>query len=68
MVNQAALWWGLVLGSIGLGYLMYGRRQRAIMPTLCGIGLMIFPWFVSGTWALVLIGAVLLVVPFLFHF
>lgn len=68
MVNQAALWWGLVFGSIGLGYLMYGRRQRAITPTLCGIGLMIFPWFVSGTWALVLIGAVLLVVPFLFHF
>jgi len=63
-VNEASLWWGLLFGSVGLGYFMYGRKQRAPIPLVCGIGLMAFPYFVSSNWLMVLIGAALMAIPY----
>ena len=62
-MNQASLWWGMLFGAIGLGYLAYARRQRAPVPLLCGIALVAFPYFVSNAWALVLVGAALVALP-----
>ena len=62
-MNTASLWWGLLFGSIGLGYFMYGRRQGASVPLLCGLELMAFPCFVSNNWAMALIGAGLATSP-----
>ncbi|MEP6635039.1 MAG: hypothetical protein ABJA62_12615 [Luteimonas sp.] len=67
-MNEAALWWGLLFGSIGLGYFIYGKQQKKPIPLLCGIGLMAFPYFVSNNWLIVLIGAALMAVPFLVRF
>jgi hypothetical protein len=64
LVDTAALFWGLLFSSIGLGYFIYGKRQHAPVPLVCGIGLMVFPYFASGTWTLVLIGAGLMAVPY----
>jgi len=61
---QAWLLWGLLFGSIGLGIVIYGRRQRAPVPLLCGIALMVFPYFVSNTWLLIGIGAGLCAIPY----
>jgi hypothetical protein len=58
------LLWGLIFGSIGLGYFLYGKKQRAVVPLVCGLALMLFPYFVSNTMLLVGIGAVLAVVPY----
>ncbi|HSC82759.1 MAG TPA: hypothetical protein VLC30_03985 [Pseudomonas sp.] len=63
-MDSSSLLWGLLFGSIGLGYAMYGRRRRAMVPFLCGLALMGFPYFVSDTTALVLIGATLLALPY----
>jgi hypothetical protein len=63
-VDTASLLWGTVFGAIGAGYILYGRRQREAIPLLCGIGLAGFTWFVSGTWATLLVGAVLMAIPF----
>jgi hypothetical protein len=54
----------LLFGSIGLGYAIYGRKQRAAVPLVCGLALMVFPYFVSNTWLLAGIGAVLIAVPY----
>ena len=51
-------------GAIGLGYFVYGRRQKKFVPLICGIGLMGYPYFVSNATLLVVIGCVLLVLPF----
>lgn len=67
-MNTASLWWGLLFGSIGLGYFMYGKRQGAPVPLLCGLGLMAFPYFVSNNWAMVLIGAGLAAIPYFLRF
>ena len=60
----AALLWGLLFGSIGLGFFIYGRKQRAVVPLICGLALMVFPYLVSNTILLVGIGAVLIAIPY----
>jgi predicted membrane protein len=60
----AVLLWGLLFGSIGLGFFIYGRKQRAVVPLICGLALMVFPYFVSNTMLLVGIGAVLIAIPY----
>ncbi|WEN14157.1 hypothetical protein PY254_13030 [Rhodanobacter sp. AS-Z3] len=62
-MNTSTLWWGLLFGSIGLGYFIYGRKQREIVPLVCGIALMAFPYFVSGAAWLIVVGVVLMVIP-----
>ena len=67
-MNTATLLWGVVFGSIGLGFFVYGKRQRAPVPLLCGLALMVFPYFVSGTWPTVLVGAGLMAIPYFLRF
>lgn len=66
-MNESWLWWGLLFGSIGLGFFIYGKRQRLVVPLLCGLALMIFPYFVSSTILLVLVGAALVALPYFFR-
>jgi hypothetical protein len=58
------LLWGLLFGSIGLGYFIYGKKQRSIAPLVCGLALMVFPYFVSNLMLLVGIGAILIIMPY----
>jgi hypothetical protein len=61
---QAWLLWGLLFGSIGLGYFIYGKKQKAVVPLVCGLALMLFPYFVSNIVLLVGIGALLAAIPY----
>jgi hypothetical protein len=63
-LDTSSLLWGLLFGSIGLGFLIYGRKQRAVVPLLCGLALMIFPYFVSNAVLLVAIGVGLIAIPY----
>jgi hypothetical protein len=63
-MDAATLFWGVLFSSLGLGYFLYGRRQKAPVPLVCGIGLMVFPYFVAKALLLVLIGAALAAAPF----
>jgi hypothetical protein len=58
------LLWGLLFGSIGLGFFIYGRKQRRVVPLVCGLALMIFPYFVSGPILIVVIGIALIAIPY----
>ena len=59
MPTPAALFGSLVFGVIGLVAFRYGKKSVFIVPTLLGLGLMIYPWFVSETWMLYVIGCAL---------
>src|SRR5205807_726702 len=48
-LDTSSLLWGLLFGSIGLGFFVYGRRQKRVVPLACGVALMVFPYFVSNT-------------------
>lgn len=56
--------WGLLFGSIGVGFFIYGKKQRAPVPLICGIALMVFPYFISNIFALVGVGIVLVCIPY----
>ncbi|MEE9492858.1 MAG: hypothetical protein V3W04_05710 [Gammaproteobacteria bacterium] len=62
-MNEAILLWGVVCSSIGLGYFVYGRRQKNSIVLISGIGLMFFPYFVSNAFAFALTAIILLVLP-----
>lgn len=68
MDSAAQLMWGVLFGSIGLGYFIYGKKQHAAMPMICGISLMVYPYFVSNTLALVAIGLAISALPYFFRF
>lgn len=63
-MSMSSLLWGLLFGSIGLGFFLYGKKQQAIVPLFCGLALMVFPYFVSNTFLLVAIGVALTVLPY----
>jgi hypothetical protein len=54
----------LLFGSIGLGFFIYGRRQRAVVPLLCGLALIVFPYFIANNILLVAIGIGLMAIPY----
>ena len=52
------------LGIVGTGYVMYGRKAQHPVALVAGVLLCVFPYFVDGfVWTLV-IGAILLALPF----
>ncbi|MGI0117411.1 hypothetical protein [Zooshikella sp. RANM57] len=62
-MNTATILWGLLFGSIGLGYFIYGKKQSNIVIRLTGIALMVYPYFVDNAIALILIGTGLMLLP-----
>ena len=65
-MNISQLLWGVLFGAIGMGYFVYGRKQRAVVPLVCGVALMVFPYVVSNAVLVVLVGIVLSVIPYFF--
>ncbi|MDP1932970.1 MAG: hypothetical protein Q8L60_16080 [Gammaproteobacteria bacterium] len=63
-MSESVLLWGVLFGSFGLGYFLYGKKQKKMVPLVCGIVLIVFPYFVSNLYLLVMAGAVLLATPY----
>ena len=63
-MNEAELLWGVLFSSIGLGYFIYGRKQSRMIPLLCGVVLMVYPYFMPNTTVLVILGAIFTAVPY----
>jgi len=59
--------WGMVFGVIGLGFFSYGKKQKAIVPLMTGIALFVFPYFVPNVTVLVIVGIVLVAIPYFFR-
>jgi predicted membrane protein len=64
MEDTSLLIWGMIFGAIGLGFFMYGKKQKAVVPLITGIALFVFPYFISNVYALVTVGAGLVVLPY----
>jgi predicted membrane protein len=64
MEGSSLLIWGMLFGAIGLGFFTYGKRQKAIVPLFTGIALFIFPYFLSNVYMLLIIGVILVVLPY----
>jgi hypothetical protein len=65
-LDSSSLLWGLLFGSVGLGFFLYGKKQKAVVPLVCGLALMVLPYFITNVLLLVVAGVVLMVVPYYF--
>ncbi len=57
----------LLIGSVGLGYTIYGKKQAHAVALGCGVLLMVVPYAISHLPALVSIALLLMVLPFLLN-
>ncbi|WP_454783002.1 hypothetical protein [Legionella sp. WA2022007384] len=57
----AYLLWGVLFSVIGL---IYGKRQKNVPLLSIGVVLMLYPMFISNTYILVLVGAILVIIPY----
>jgi len=64
MEDTSLIIWAMIFGSIGLGFFIYGKNQKAIIPLVTGIALFIFPYFISNVYVLVLVGCALVALPY----
>ncbi|MCX6356278.1 MAG: hypothetical protein NT045_00085 [Candidatus Aureabacteria bacterium] len=64
MGSTGSIFWGMIFGAIGAGYIMYGRRQQRAVPLISGIALCVIPYFVANAFLTVIIGIALMALPF----
>ncbi len=53
----------VLFSSIGAGYIVYGKKQRQVVPLLTGMVLCVYPYFLSDGYALVIVGLFLTALP-----
>lgn len=63
-MSESSLLLDVLFGAVGLGYFVYGKKQRTVVPLLCGVALMILPYFVPSAWLLVALGVAIAAVPY----
>ena len=66
-MSTATLLWGVLLGAIGGGYILFGMKQKRIAALACGLVLSCLPYFIDSNWLLLLASAVLAWLPFRFR-
>ena len=67
-MNSTQLFLGAIFSSIGLGYFLYGKKQKMTVPFVVGLVLMVFPYFIESNVLLSGIGIVLSVIPYFLRF
>jgi len=63
-MDTSLIVFGLIFGSIGFGFFLYGKNQRVVVPLVCGLLLMGVPYFISNTVVLVIVGVALMAIPY----
>lgn len=58
-MNATSLFASVVVGSVGFGFFLYGKRQRRIPHVLAGLAMMVFPYFVHSVALMGIIAAAL---------
>jgi hypothetical protein len=48
-----------------MGYIIYGRKQANMIAFVAGVGLCVFPYFISSVWILIALGVGLMLLPFM---
>lgn len=66
-MDATSLMLGMLFGTIGFGFLLYGRKASLIVPIGVGLLLMICPYFIPNVPALVIVCLLLMAVPFSFR-
>ena len=60
--SPTLLMWSVLFGAFGVGFFIYGKKQKAIVPLCVGIVLCVIPYFMANVYGLVGIGVVLIAI------
>jgi hypothetical protein len=66
-MDTTTLMLGLLFGSIGMGYFMFGKKQGRMVPLGAGVGLMAIPMFLTNPIACSVVCVAMMVVPFVIN-
>ena len=58
----------MIWGAIGTGYFIFGKKQSRFTFLICGVGLMVFPFFVSDFMVSMILGLAMTLAPFKIEF
>jgi multisubunit Na+/H+ antiporter MnhB subunit len=58
-LSPDGLFSALIVGAVGLGLFMYGKRQERYPQLIGGMALMVYPYFVAGSSRVLTIGALI---------
>lgn len=62
-MNTTVLLLGIVFSSIGLGYFIFGKKQKNMVVLVSGIILMLYPYFIENIFLMLIIGVALIFLP-----
>ncbi len=62
--SEASIVWSVLFGAIGVGYFIYGRKQRRLVPFVSGIALMVVPYFIDGAGTMVAMCVAFMALPY----
>ncbi|OIQ00714.1 MAG: amino acid transport protein [Zetaproteobacteria bacterium CG2_30_46_52] len=62
-MDATTLYLGLFFGTLGFAYFWYGRKQREPLPLVCGLVLMVLPYFIINILLLILVGLAIIALP-----
>jgi hypothetical protein len=57
--NGAKIFAYIIFGAIGFAVFVYGKKNQFFRPMIIGVALMVYPYFISGTFFLYLAGIAL---------
>ena len=57
--SAAKIFAWVIFGLIGFIVFVYGKKNKLFRPLIIGIALMVYPYFISGTFFLYLVGILL---------
>ena len=64
MEESSALIWGTLFGGIGIGYFIYGKKQKHPVAFFTGVSLFAIPYVFDDILFLIAAALVLMVLPF----
>jgi hypothetical protein len=64
-MNTTSLMLGLLFGAIGMGYVMFGKKQGQLVPIGAGVGLMVVPMFLTSVLLCSVVCVAMMALPWL---
>ncbi|HEY9842396.1 MAG: amino acid transport protein [Candidatus Sericytochromatia bacterium] len=62
-MDPTSLFMGFMLGTIGGGYFLYGKKQSNAVAMLCGAFLCVLPYFIPNLILLGIVSVLLMAAP-----
>ena len=67
MNSEAGILIFVLMGALGMGYIVYGRKQMKASALVAGILLCIYPYFIHNLILSILLGLLIMVAPFFIY-